>query len=148
MVRRRGPRTSLKVPPITRGKAQIWSSKKNCLGPPPPLKASFSARWVLQLKQEYAPVWGCAWNLKPFVTRYLEEIIFISNYFVSFQCFHNMSKELLAPGGLTELSVIKLLLCDRWLLDPGAFQELNMSASRWSQELNKALNVLNLSLVM
>ena len=24
-------------------------------------------------KQEYAPVWGCAWNLKPFVTRYLEE---------------------------------------------------------------------------
>ena len=63
-------------------------------------------------QQEYAPVWGCAWNLKPFVTRYLEGIIFITNYFVSFQCFHNMSKELLALGGLTELSVIKLLLCD------------------------------------
>ena len=28
-------------------------------------------------------------------------IILISNYFVSFQCFHNMSKQLLAPGGLT-----------------------------------------------
>ena len=66
----------------------------------------------VKLQQEYAPVKGCAWNLKPFVTRYLEEIIFITNYFVSFQCFHNMSKELLAPGGLTELSVIKLLLCD------------------------------------
>ena len=42
-----------------------------------------------------------------------------------------MSKELLAPGGLTELSVIKILLCD----DPGAFQELNMNASSWPQKL-------------
>ena len=25
-------------------------------------------------EQEYAPVWGRAWNLKPFVTRYLEDI--------------------------------------------------------------------------
>ena len=69
-------------------------------------------------EQEYAPVWACAWNLKPFVTLYLEEIkhnpsiILIFNYFVSFQCFHNMSKQLLAPRGLTGLSVFKLLLCD------------------------------------
>ena len=36
-------------------------------------------------------------------------IILISNYFVSFQYFRNMSKQLLAPGGLTELSLFKLL---------------------------------------
>ena len=39
-------------------------------------------------------------------------IILIINYFDSFQCFHNMSKQLLAPEGLTELSLFKLLLCD------------------------------------
>ena len=72
-----------------------------------------------QSQQEYAPVWGRAWNLKPFVTRYLEEIKtqpfrhFDFNYFDSFQWFHNMSlKQLLTPGGLTELSLFKLLLCD------------------------------------
>ena len=45
-------------------------------------------------------------------------------------------KQLLAPGGLTELSLFKLLLCDYWKLD--------MSASRASE----ASNVLYLSLVM
>ena len=39
-VGRRGPRTSPKVSPIMRApvvpKAQIWSSKKICFGPPPP----------------------------------------------------------------------------------------------------------------
>ena len=40
-------------------------------------------------------------------------IILISNYFDSFQCFHNMSlKKILVPGGLTELSLFKLLLFD------------------------------------
>ena len=29
---------------------------------------------IIQIKQEYAPVCGRACNLKPFVTRYLEEI--------------------------------------------------------------------------
>ena len=44
-------------------------------------------------KQEYAPVWVRAWNLKPFVTRYLEEIKtqpFHHFDFDSFQCFHSM----------------------------------------------------------
>ena len=54
-----------------------------------------------------------------------------------------MSKELLAPGGLTELSVIKLLLkvtIRPWGL-PGAGYECIQLAS-------EALNVLNLSLAM
>ena len=33
-------------------KAQIWNSKKICLGSPPPLKASFSARRKLQVKKK------------------------------------------------------------------------------------------------
>ena len=70
------------------------------------LSASFSARREdhfqtricasLGLRMKFKticyPVLGRNKNTSP-------SIILISNYFVSFQCFHNMSKQLLAPGG-------------------------------------------------
>ena len=48
-----------------------------------------------QLQQEYAPVWGCAWNLKPFswAVKKNTAIILI--------CPSNLSKQFLAPGGLS-----------------------------------------------
>ena len=70
-----------------------------------------------------------------------KNIILIFNYFLSFQCFHNMSKQLLVPGGLTELSVFKLFDVN---IRPWASWKLALSASRASE----ASNVLNLSLVM
>ena len=38
-------------------------------------------------KQEYAPVWGREWNLKPFVTQYLEEIKTHPFHHFDFQLF-------------------------------------------------------------
>ena len=55
-----------------------------------------------------------------------------------------MSKQLLAPGGLTAACAESVHVIIMRLLDPEAFQKLDISASRASE----ASNVLYLSLVM
>ena len=57
-----------------------------------------------------------------------------------------MSKQLLAPGGLTAACAESVHVIIMLLLDPGAFQKLDISA--YSPRASEASNVLYLSLVM